>query len=79
MRSELIGGHDPQLADGGVAGPGDHVGDTVGDVLGREDLGLLVEGSIISLRTSGLLCEPSSVATPPGSTTPTRTCRWVTS
>jgi hypothetical protein len=27
----------------------------------------------------GLLCEPSSVATPPGSTTPTRTCRWVSS
>ena len=44
MRSDLVGGHDPQLADGGVAGAGDHVGDAVGDVLGGEDLGLLVEG-----------------------------------
>src|SRR6266540_5695946 len=44
MWSELFGGHDPQLADGGVAGAGDHVGDAVGDVLGGEDLGLLVEG-----------------------------------
>src|SRR5207249_737582 len=54
MRSELFGGHDPQLADGGVAGAGDHVGDAVGDVPGGdvpggdvpggEDLGLLVEG-----------------------------------
>jgi hypothetical protein len=34
MRSELVGGHDPQLADGGVAGAGDHVGDAVGDVVG---------------------------------------------
>jgi hypothetical protein len=25
MRSDLVGGHDPQLADGGVAGAGDHV------------------------------------------------------
>src|SRR6266540_73549 len=44
LRSDLVGGHDPQLADGGVAGAGDHVGDAVGDVLGGEDLGLLVEG-----------------------------------
>ena len=44
MRSDLVGGHDPQLADGGVAGAGDHVGDTVGDVLGGEDLGLRIEG-----------------------------------
>jgi hypothetical protein len=36
--------HDPQLADGRVAGSGDHVGDAVGDVLGGEDLCLLVEG-----------------------------------
>jgi hypothetical protein len=34
LRSDLVGGHDPQLADGGVAGAGDHVGDAVGDVLG---------------------------------------------
>jgi hypothetical protein len=66
--ADLAGGHDPQFADGGVAGAGDHVG----DVLGGEDLGLLVEGSIISVQTSGLLCEPSSDATPPGSATPTR-------
>jgi hypothetical protein len=33
-RLHLVGGHDPQLADGGMAGPGDHVGDAVGDVLG---------------------------------------------
>ena len=45
MRSDLVGGHDPQLADGGVAGAGNHVGDAVGDVLGGEDLGLLVEGA----------------------------------
>lgn len=44
LRSDLVGGHDPQLADGGVAGAGDHVGDAVGDVFGGEDLGLLVEG-----------------------------------
>src|SRR5215207_9162908 len=44
MWSDLVGGHDPQLADGGVAGAGDHVGDAVGDLLGGEDLGLLVEG-----------------------------------
>src|SRR6266567_7012370 len=60
MRSELFGGHDPQLGDGGVAGAGAHVGDAVGDVLGGEDIGLVVGGSIISLRTWGLLCEPSS-------------------
>jgi len=42
--SGLVGGHDPQLADGGVAWPSDHVGDSVGDVLGPEDLGLLIEG-----------------------------------
>jgi hypothetical protein len=59
MRSELFGGHDPRLADGSVPGRG--VGDAVGDVSGGEDLGLLEAGSIISLRTSGLLCEPSSV------------------
>src|SRR6266581_1983216 len=34
LRSGLVGGHDPQLADGGVAGAGDHVGDAVGDVFG---------------------------------------------
>jgi hypothetical protein len=44
MLSELFGGHDPQLADGGVPGTGDHVGDAVGDVLGSEYLGLFVEG-----------------------------------
>jgi len=43
-RSGLVGGHDPQFADGGVPGAGDHVGDAVGDVLRRQDLGLLVEG-----------------------------------
>jgi hypothetical protein len=43
MRSNLVGGHDPQLADGDVAGASDHVGDTVCDVLGSEDLGLLIE------------------------------------
>src|SRR5580704_7820639 len=44
LRSDLVGGHDPQLADGGVAGAGDHVSDAVRDVLRGEDLGLLVEG-----------------------------------
>ncbi|MDH6110122.1 hypothetical protein P3T36_005848 [Kitasatospora sp. MAP12-15] len=39
----LVGRHDPQFADGGMAGTGDHVGDAVGDVLGGEDLDLLVE------------------------------------
>src|SRR6476661_1808418 len=42
--SGLVGGHDPELADGGVPGPGDHVGHAVGDVLGDEDLRLLIEG-----------------------------------
>src|SRR5215207_5540972 len=42
-QSGLVGGHDPQLADGGMARAGDHVGDSVGDVLGGEDLGLLEE------------------------------------
>src|SRR5215211_4227596 len=44
MRSDLVGGHDPQLADGGMARAGDHVGDAVGDLLGGEDLGLFEEG-----------------------------------
>src|SRR5438128_4309021 len=44
MRSDLVGWHDPQLADGGVPGAGDHVDDTVCDVLGGKDLRLLVEG-----------------------------------
>ena len=43
MWSDLVGRHDPQFTDRGVAGAGDHVGDAVGDVLGGEDLGLLVE------------------------------------
>jgi hypothetical protein len=38
VRSDLVGGHDPELADGGVAWSGDHVGDAVGDVLGCEGL-----------------------------------------
>ena len=46
MWSDLVGGHDPQLGDGGVAGAGDHVGDAVGDVFGGEDLGLLVKGIV---------------------------------
>ena len=44
MRSDLVGGHDPELADGGVARSGDHVGEAVGDVLGSQHLGRLVEG-----------------------------------
>jgi len=44
MRSDLVGWHDPQLADRGCGGAGDHVGDAVGDVVGGEDLGLLVDG-----------------------------------
>lgn len=43
MQSDLVGGHEPPFADGGVAGAGDHVSDAVGDVFGREDLGLPVE------------------------------------
>jgi hypothetical protein len=66
MRSDLVGGHDPQLADGGVAGAGDHVGDAVGDVLGGEDLGLLVEGVDHLVADLGLVVRASSVATPPG-------------
>jgi len=41
LRSDLVAGHDPQLADGSVT----RAGDPVGDVLGREDLGLLVKGT----------------------------------
>src|SRR5690242_662171 len=41
--SHLVGGHDPQFADGGVSWTGDHVRDAVGDVLGRENLGGGVE------------------------------------
>ena len=51
----LVGGHDPQFADGRVAGAGDHVGDAVGDVLGGKDLGLLVEG-VVSGRGSRACC-----------------------
>src|ERR1700733_6212480 len=36
FRSDLVGGHDPQLADGGVAGAGGYVCDAVGDVLGGD-------------------------------------------
>jgi hypothetical protein len=43
-RLDLVGGHYPQLTDGGVPGTADHVGDSVGDVLGGEDFGRLVEG-----------------------------------
>ena len=42
-RSDLVGGHDPELADGAVTGSGDHVGDAVGDVFGVQDLGGGVE------------------------------------
>src|SRR6266568_3302622 len=33
-RSHLCGRHNPQLADRGVSGAGDHVGDAVGDIFG---------------------------------------------
>jgi len=43
-KSDLIGRHDPQLADRRPAGPSDHVSDTVRDVFGGEHLSLVVEG-----------------------------------
>jgi hypothetical protein len=50
MGSALFGGHDPQLADGGVAGTGDHVADAIGDVLGGEDLDFGVKITVRPLR-----------------------------
>src|SRR6476661_232191 len=41
--SGLVGGHDPQLAYGCAPGPSDHERDAVGDVLGLEHLGVVVE------------------------------------
>lgn len=43
-RLHLVGGHDPQLADRGVARAGDHVGHAIGDVLCLQDFGRFVEG-----------------------------------
>jgi len=41
--SGLVGGHDPQLAYGRAPRPGDHERDAVGDVLGLEHFGALIE------------------------------------
>ena len=53
--SRLVGGHHPELTDGGVAGPGDHEGDAVRDVLGYEGLGGCVEGVDLLPDGSGVM------------------------
>jgi hypothetical protein len=55
MRSELFGGHDPQLADGGVAGAGEvaeRLGGRQGDISRIENRSDLLLSTLLSYLTA---------------------------